>query len=123
MKQQRHRWFWISLLSLSLLLFADRSLAHNNFPTLNNSHLDGKVANLEINLRQLQREVGQLRLSLQLPQASQPNPSSPKLPSPIPRQSESITDPQLQNLGNLIIELKQDIRAIESRLDKLEPQL
>ena len=114
--QQRHRWFWIGLLSLSLLLFANRSLAHDNFPILNNSHLDGKVANLEINLRQLQREIGQLR--------SQSQPSSPKLPSPkpIPRQSASITDPQLQNLANLVIELKQDIRALESRLHKLEPQ-
>lgn len=106
--KQHLRWFWIGLLSLSLLLFANRSLAHNNFPTINNSHLDGKVANLEISLRQLQREVGQLRSLSKLPQESQPQLSSPQLPSAhaIPKQSASITDPQLQNLANLVIEIK-----------------
>lgn len=114
--KQHLRWFWIGLLSLGLLLCANRSLAHDNFPTLNNSHLDGKVANLEINLRQLQREVGQLRS--QQPTAQ---PVAQQSPIPIPQRRTSPTDAQLQNLANLVIELKQDIRDLETRLSQLEP--
>lgn len=115
MTQLFNRWIWIALLSLCLFLFASRSLAHNNFPTINNSHLNGKVANLEISLRQLQREVGQLR--------SQPpslRPSSPS-PTPTPQRKANDSDPQLENLANLVIELKQDIHNLETRLSQLEP--
>lgn len=112
--KQHLRWFWIGLLSLGLLLLASRSLAHNNFPPISNSHLDGKVANLEISLRQLQREVGQLS-------SQQPTRSRQPSPTPIPQRSTSPTDSQLQNLANLVIELKQDIRDLETRLGKLEP--
>ncbi len=113
--KQLNRWFWISLVSLCLLLFASRSLAHNDFPTINNSHLDGKVANLEIGLRQLQREMGQLRLQPPSPR------QSPTPPTPVPQRSTSTSDPQLQNLANLVIELKQDIQSLETRLSQLEP--
>ncbi len=115
MTQPLKRALWICLLSLSLLLFANRSLAHDNFPPINSSHLDGKVANLEINLRQLQREVGQLRSS------PTTTPVTQSSPTPIPQRRTNSTDPQLQSLANLVIELKQDIRDLEVRLNQLEP--
>ncbi|NJN31937.1 MAG: hypothetical protein HC824_17075 [Synechococcales cyanobacterium RM1_1_8] len=116
MKQHLH-WFWIGLLSLGLLLCANRSLAQDNFPTLNNSHLDGKVANLEINLRQLQRDVGQLRSQSQI---SRPSPSPPAPAAPLPPGQPSSPDPQFQNLATLVIELRQDLRNLEARITQLE---
>lgn len=115
MTQPLKRLLWIGLLGISLLLFASRSLAHDNFPIINNSHLDGKVANLEISLRQLQREVSKLK--------SQPRPSNPpqSSPTPIPQRRTSNSDPQIQNLANLIVELKQDLHKLETRLNQLEP--
>jgi len=112
------RSLWMALIGLSLLLFANRSLAHDNFSSLNNSHLNGKVANLEINLRQLQREVGQLRAQSPPRQATQAPQSQIQLTSP--RSDRPTSSKQFQNLATLVVELKQEVNALEARLEQLE---
>lgn len=80
------------------------------------TRLESRVSRLEFDLRTVQTELRQLesRLSQSGNVPSMPRPS-PHYPDAGPSLEE-----QFDNLATLAIELKQDLRALEGRVERLE---
>lgn len=80
------------------------------------TRLESRVSRLEFDLRTVQAELRQLESRL-----SQSGSSAP-IPRPAPNYPDAgpSLEEQFDNLATLAIELKQDLRALETRVERLE---
>lgn len=82
-----------------------------------NIRLESRVNSLEYELRMVQAELSRLSSTAR----SQPMQPAQPLPSTPPASSAYVSlDQQFDNLATLAIELREDLRALESRVAALE---
>ena len=117
----------IVLVALSLILaclvFVDQPVASQTLPSLS-----AQVRNLRSRIARVEAEVRNQRSStsrISRPnQTSRPRPTSPPSSRTNRNQSENqvinSSDPMFKRLATLVIELKEEVRAMEKRIDVLE---
>lgn len=79
------------------------------------ARIDSRLNRLESDLGRLRSQVRQLESQLSIP--TRPAPSLPPLTPPV---AEPSLDEQFDNLATLAIELKQQVRQLETRVTQLE---
>lgn len=77
--------------------------------------LEGEINNIESRLNIIQTQLNQIR-----PAAPSPAPTSPPRPSPTIGQRPLNREQMFDRLATLVIELKQQVNKLETRVSKLE---
>ncbi len=105
----------IALLFLGLLALSLQSY----HPAQAQAGLESRVSRLETELLGIQSRLSQLGSSLPRPGVSVP---APVLPSDERRGTQRVlsADPQFDRLATLVIELKERVTAVETRLNTIE---
>lgn len=102
----------ISVLVLSISSFTQISVASES------SYVNSQLQNLRSRLRSLESQVRRLDNSM-----TRPSPSVPRLERNYPNTvQEEVPDPMFQRLATLVIELKEELRELETRVNQLESQ-
>ncbi|ARV58475.1 hypothetical protein BZZ01_07315 [Nostocales cyanobacterium HT-58-2] len=92
--------------------------------TASSQQIESRFYNLEADFNRLESRVS--RIEAQLGQTGQPSPSraAPTTPSPSTRSRRTVSqqerDQMFDRLATLVIELKQQVNQLESRVAKLE---
>ncbi|NEQ44820.1 MAG: hypothetical protein F6K00_15155 [Leptolyngbya sp. SIOISBB] len=107
------RRFWIALLVLACWL----GLTLNSWGYGTNLQLESRIDRLESELSQVRSRLNQLAARSNLPQ------TAPALPANTPSNlNEPSLEEQFDNLATLAIELRQDVRDLQTRMAELEAQ-
>lgn len=83
-----------------------------------------RISRLETEVRMLQSQLNQLES--QIGRGDRPSPMQPSAPNPDPGSLEDsmlASDPMFDRLATLVIETRQDVFALEERVEALEQQL
>lgn len=107
------RRFWIALLALMCWL----GLTFTSWGQGSNLRLESRIDRLESELSQVRSRLNQLAARNNLPQ------TAPALPAGTPGSlNEPSLEEQFDNLATLAIELRQDLRDLQDRVNELETQ-
>ena len=82
------------------------------------ARIDSRLNRLESELGRLRSQVRQIESQLATP--NRPAPNLPAITSPTPALAEPSLEEQFDNLATLAIELKQQVRQLETRITQLE---
>ena len=121
---QRYRKIIISIGLILILISID------NYPVNSQSitGLNSEISSLRSRINHLESEVRNLRTVTNFSSPSTPKldreyiPNSINNPPPVNDRSIGRSDPMFERLATLLIELKEDVRDLESRLTILESQ-
>ncbi len=111
----------VVLLSIILVLGNNRLVKAQSITTLNAEiiGLRTKVNRLESEVRNLRRSISSNRITPNISQREVPS-SSINNPPAIDNTVVGRSDPLFQRLATLVIELKEDVRNLDQRLEALE---
>ena len=111
----------VVLLSIILVLGNNSLVKAQSITTLNAEiiGLRSKVNRLESEVRNLRRSIGSNRTTSNIPQRELPS-STINNPPAIDNTVVGRSDPLFQRLATLVIELKEDVRNLDRRLDAIE---
>ncbi len=111
----------VVLLSIILVLGNNRLVKAQSITTLNAEiiGLRTKVNRLESEVRNLRRSISSNRITPNIPQREVPS-STINNPPAIDNTVVGRSDPLFQRLATLVIELKEDVRNLDQRLEALE---
>ncbi len=111
----------VVLLSIVLVLGNNRLVKAQSITTLNAEiiGLRTKVNRLESEVRNLRRSISSNRITPNIPQREVPS-STINNPPAIDNTVVGRSDPLFQRLATLVIELKEDVRNLDQRLEALE---
>lgn len=111
----------VVLLSIILVLGSNNLVKAQSISTLNAEiiGLRTKVNRLESDVRNLRRSIGSNRSTPNIPQREVPS-STINNPPAIDNTVVGRSDPLFQRLATLVIELKEEVRNLDQRLDTLE---
>ncbi len=111
----------VVLLSIILVLGNNSLVKAQSISTLNAEiiGLRSKVNRLESEVRNLRRSIGRNSSTPNIPQREVPS-STINNPPAINNTAVGRSDPLFQRLATLVIELKEDVRNLNQRLDAIE---
>jgi hypothetical protein len=107
------RWWQIPLCLCLLLL-----LLQSGTPVQAQAGLESRVARLESDLFGLKQQISQLGVRSRYP--SQAGGTTPPSQPPTSSRPQYSSDPMFDRLATLVVELKERLNSVESRLSKLE---
>ncbi|HEY9762256.1 MAG TPA: hypothetical protein V6D07_06995 [Trichocoleus sp.] len=107
---RKSKWLVLAILLVAVLIAL--------VPQPATAQVESRVSQLEFELRQVRSQLSQIEARLSQPGQTAPIPVRPATP---PRTATNPSlETQFDNLATLAIELKQQVRALETRVARLE---